>query len=403
MLIKYQECLNGTKNFKINIIFHRISDIMSSKNMYFWDDLSQVCWIMELSLHILYAGGTSLVASYLLLPLLVNILRRKNLLDQGGRRKIHQGFIPSMGGIVIYMAFILAMLVWIPREIIQESRFIIAATSLMFFAGIRDDIVPLVPLHKLAVQTVSACMIVFLDTRISSLYGLFGIYELPLWISYILTVVFIIFVTNAFNLLDGLDGLSGSIACLSMGFMCFWLYLIGDISHAMQLACMVGAILGFLYYNWQPASIFMGDTGSLVIGFLLSYSTVYFISCNGALPVDSVYKFPAVLSAGVAVVLFPVFDTLRVFVMRLRRGRSPFKPDKQHTHHFVLRIKQTHAATVRLMIGAYILIAGSILLLSKVLPDWILLLITLAICIGIDSALGRWVKKTYEHRRETNV
>ncbi len=357
----------------------------------------------KLGLYVLYAGGTALLISFLLMPLLVKILQRKNILDQGGRRKIHQGFIPSMGGIVIYVAFIASMLIWLPMDIIQENRFIIASVSLMFFTGIRDDIEPLRPLHKLIVQCVAACMIVFVDIRISSLYGLFGVYELPLWLSYILTITFVIFVTNAFNLIDGIDGLSGAIAFFSMGFICVWLYLIGDLSHSIRLACMIGAILGFLYYNWQPASIFMGDTGSLVVGFVLAYNTIYFISCNGALPAESPYKFQAVLSAGFAMVLFPVFDTIRVFIIRIRQGRSPFLPDKQHTHHIVLRMAQTHAASVRIILGIYILMAALILFASKLLPDWILLILIAAVCYLIDRILSSTLKKVFTHRRHANI
>ena len=356
-----------------------------------------------MEVYIIYAVGTSLLISFLLMPLLVKMLHRKNLLEHGGRRRVHRGYVPPMGGIIIYIAFILSMLVWLPRDLIEDNRFIVAAISLMFFAGIRDDLAPLKPFHKLIIQCVTACVIVFMDIRIVSLYGLFGVYELPYWISYFITIVFIIFVTNAFNLIDGLDGLAATIAFFSMGFMCVWFYLVGEITYAIRLGCWIGAILGFLYYNWQPASIFMGDTGSLVLGFVLAYNTLYFISCNGALPDDAMYKFPAVLSAGVALVLIPAFDTIRVFVIRIWQRKSPFLPDRQHIHHSVLRIANTHAATVRIIVGIYIIIATLILLTGKILPDWILLIIIAVICCGIDSVLSFTLKRVYARRRATNL
>ncbi len=309
-----------------------------------------------------------------------------------------------MGGIIICVAFMSAVLLWIPLEVITTRRFELVAIALIFFAGIRDDIEPLRPIHKLLVQIIAAAMVVIAeDIRVPSLYGLFGIYEIPIWLSYVGTILFIIFITNAFNLIDGIDGLAGSIAVIALGFLCFWFYNVGTNTGHMEiiwLACIVGAIAGFLYYNWQPASIFMGDTGSLVIGFILSISTIVFISTNGALPADNCYKFPAVLSAGVAIVILPAFDTIRVFLLRIRQGKSPFLPDKQHLHHIIWRVRQTHAKATRLIVACYILFTGLILLGGRYLPDWLLLAIILIVCIGVDLLLGYTIKHALRKERK---
>jgi UDP-N-acetylmuramyl pentapeptide phosphotransferase/UDP-N-acetylglucosamine-1-phosphate transferase len=350
---------------------------------------------------IFYAGATSLLLSFLLMPLLTRFLRRRQVLDVGGRRKIHKGFIPSMGGIIICVAFLLAILLWVPINDIIYLRFEFAAIALVFFTGIRDDIEPLRPMHKLLVQIIAAGMVVIAgDIRVVSFYGLLGIEELPIWLSYCGSMLFIIFITNAFNLIDGVDGLAGSIAVAALSFLCFWFYGACYQSDALQLACIVGAVIGFLYYNWQPASIFMGDTGSLVIGFILSVSTLTFISVNGKLPYDHAYKLPAVLGAGVAVVLLPAFDTIRVFILRLRQGKSPFLPDKQHIHHVVLRIVHTHARTAHLMLLGYILVAGQVLLASRFLPDWLLLLLIIVVCVLIDIFLFRFVSRVLRKERK---
>ncbi|MDR2362589.1 MAG: undecaprenyl/decaprenyl-phosphate alpha-N-acetylglucosaminyl 1-phosphate transferase [Prevotellaceae bacterium] len=344
-----------------------------------------------------YAAATSLLLSFLLTPLLVQFLRRRRVLDEGGHRKIHKGFIPSMGGIIIFLAFLLATLLWEPIEVVLHRRFELAALILVFFAGIRDDIEPLRPMHKLVVQVIAAGMVVVAgDIRISSLYGLWGIEELPMWLSYCGSIVFVIFITNAFNLIDGLDGLAGTLAVFSFSFLCCWFYGAGNDSEAMRIACMIGAVLGFLYYNWQPASLFMGDTGSLVIGFMLSVSTLSFIRINGSLPDVSYYKFPAVLSAGLAVVLLPAFDTIRVFLLRLRQRRSPFLPDKQHVHHVILHLVQTHAKAVRLIIVGYLIIAGLILYASKYLLDDLLLLLIVVFCISINVLIRYVVNRSFK-------
>lgn len=345
-----------------------------------------------------YACITALLCSFLLMPLLARFLHRKQILDEGGHRRIHKGFVPSMGGIIICLAFLFAMLLWIPIEGIVGRRFELAAIALMFFAGVRDDMDPLRPLYKLLVQIVAAIIVVLAgDLYINSLYGLFGIYEIPEFLGCALSILFIIFVTNAFNLIDGIDGLAASISIMAFAFLSFWFYLAGNETETLRMACIMGSLIGFLYYNWQPASIFMGDTGSLVIGFLLSTSALSFISANGNLPEDVSYKFPAVFSAGMALVLLPLFDTIRIFILRIKQGKSPFRPDKQHLHHTLLHVMCTHARTVRIMLMGYVLIAGGILIAGKFYKDWIVLTGGIIICIIIDLLLtrniGRLVRK----------
>jgi UDP-N-acetylmuramyl pentapeptide phosphotransferase/UDP-N-acetylglucosamine-1-phosphate transferase len=212
---------------------------------------------------------------------------RIQILDKGGRRKIHKGVTPSMGGLIIFISFLFALIVWRPGIIMNENgRFLMSSLTLMVLTGIRDDIVPLPAFIKLLVQAIAASIaVLIMNIRIDSLYGLFGINEINPWMSYILSMFFILFITNAFNLIDGIDGLAGSIAFFCLSFLSLWNYWIGHVDQAILLSCCVGAIVGFLYYNWQPASIFMGDTGSLMLGFIIATSTLDFITHNGALPV----------------------------------------------------------------------------------------------------------------------
>ncbi|MDR3350791.1 MAG: undecaprenyl/decaprenyl-phosphate alpha-N-acetylglucosaminyl 1-phosphate transferase [Prevotellaceae bacterium] len=345
-----------------------------------------------------YAGITALLCSFLMMPLLVRFLRRRHVLDEGGHRKIHKGFVPSMGGIIICTAFLFAMLLWIPIESISSRRFELAAIALVFFAGIRDDIDPLRPVYKLFVQIIAAIIVVIAGNMyIHSFYGLFGIYEIPELLGYAVSILFIIFITNAFNLIDGIDGLAASIATIAFSFLGFWFYFTGNNTEALRMACIIGALIGFLYYNWQPASIFMGDTGSLVVGFLLATSTLSFITVNGNLPDDAPCKFPAVFSAGLALVLLPVFDTTRIFILRLKQRKSPFLPDKQHLHHVLLHVTGTHAGAARIILAGYMLVSASIFAASNFFKDWIVLAGSAGICIIIDFILerniGRLIRK----------
>ena len=351
---------------------------------------------------LLYSAITALVLTFLLTPLFVKFLIRIQILDKGGRRKIHKGRIPSMGGLIIFVSFLFSILLWQPSMLFDDDRFLLAAMILMTVTGIRDDIAPLLPFLKLLVQVVTAGMavVVLADVRLVSFYGLFGVHELATWLSYLLSISFILFVTNAFNLIDGIDGLAGAIAFICLLFLSSWFYCIGDIESAVFLICFAGAVLGFLYYNWQPASLFMGDTGSLVLGFIIAIFTLKFISINGALPVESSYKFHAVFSAGAAVILLPMFDTTRVFILRIIKGQSPFLPDKQHLHHAVIRKVSTHAKACRLIVSIYCLTAGIVLFVSwkNYLPDWVLLSAILVFLILVNQYVQHVLTRLGQHQ-----
>jgi UDP-N-acetylmuramyl pentapeptide phosphotransferase/UDP-N-acetylglucosamine-1-phosphate transferase len=346
-----------------------------------------------------YSAVTALVLTFLLTPLFVKFLIRIQILDKGGRRKIHKGKIPSMGGLIIFISFLFAILLWDPAVLFNDNRFLLSAIILMAVTGIRDDIAPLPPFLKLLVQVVTASMavVVLADVRLVSLYGLFGVQELAPWLSYLLSILFILFVTNAFNLIDGIDGLAGTVSFTCLMFLGLWFYSVGDVESAVFLICFAGATLGFLYYNWQPASLFMGDTGSLVLGFIISVFTLKFMSSNGALPIDSAYKFHAVLGAGIAVVLLPVFDTTRVFLLRIFKRRSPFLPDKQHLHHAVMRKVGSHARACRIIVSLYILTAGIVLFISwkNWLPDLGLILAIAVFLILVNQYVRRMLSRLH--------
>jgi UDP-N-acetylmuramyl pentapeptide phosphotransferase/UDP-N-acetylglucosamine-1-phosphate transferase len=340
---------------------------------------------------LLYSAVTALILTFLLTPLFVKFLIRIQILDKGGRRKIHKGKIPSMGGLIVFLSFLFAILLWQPAMWSGDNRFLLAAMILMAVTGIRDDIAPLSPFFKLLIQVVTAIIaVIALDNiRVASLYGLFGVYDLAPWMGYTASVFFILFVTNAFNLIDGIDGLAGTIALICLVFLSVWFYCVGDVGSAVFLMCFAGAVLGFLYYNWQPASLFMGDTGSLVLGFVISVFTLKFVLLNGELPEDNVFRFHAVLSAGLAIVLLPVFDTTRVFLLRMFKGKSPFLPDRQHLHHAVVRKLGMHARACRLIVALYLLTAGAILLVSwkAWLSDWALLSSILVFLILVNQVV----------------
>jgi UDP-N-acetylmuramyl pentapeptide phosphotransferase/UDP-N-acetylglucosamine-1-phosphate transferase len=351
-------------------------------------------------IYILFAFMSSLAIAFLFMPLLINILQKENVFDEGGLRKIHKGLVPTMGGIVILIAFTFSLLAWLPSNPFFSRKFLLGAIFLIALLGIRDDFDPVLPKQKLVVQFIAAGIIVFLaDVRFASFYGFLGIEVLPYWLSYIITILFIIFITNAFNLIDGIDGLAGLMGAISLGLFGVWFYFAGYPEYSIVAIALMGGILGFLYYNWYPASIFMGDTGSLIIGFTLSICSIWFINLNASLPSEKLIHFNAPLCLTLGVLLLPIFDTFRVSILRIRQRVSPFKPDKQHTHHQVLRMSTGHGKATLTIALAYIFVLTIIIVLGKILSDNVLMPLILISCILLDFFLKnrryRFIMKKY--------
>lgn len=259
----------------------------------------------------------------------------------------------------------------------------------MFIIGLRDDILALNPKQKLVSQFLPVCVLVVLGkTLLQSTYGLGGQFIFPEPVSIGLTIFVLIILTNAYNLIDGLDGLAGAIGFICLLFFGFWFYQIGDTSLSIISFLFSGSLLAFLFFNWQPSRIFMGDTGALMIGFLLSYLTIHFINQNAALPLDHLARFESSVSTAVCIMIIPIFDTLRVIILRLRKGQSPFRADRNHIHHQFLNLGYSHAKAV-LIIGTINIFFILLAWLLKTQGDWLILSLVIAICLLINYILRR--------------
>jgi UDP-GlcNAc:undecaprenyl-phosphate/decaprenyl-phosphate GlcNAc-1-phosphate transferase len=243
-------------------------------------------------------------------------------------------------------------------------------------------------------------VVVMADIRLTGFYGCFGIYEIPLFVSYALSFLTIIVLTNAFNLIDGLDGLAGTISIVTLSFLGWWFMTSGLHSYGIIALTMVGAIVSFLLYNWHPAKIFMGDTGSLSIGFLISVLIILFIDYNGTMFEMQGFKFNAPIATGVALLIVPIYDTARIFIKRARKGRSPLAPDKSHVHHFLLRIGFGHDKVVYIL-GAVKLIFIALVFIGRPYNDHVMLPIVVLVAIGMGIALDRYTlrKIISDHRK----
>lgn len=327
-------------------------------------------------------------------------------MDTPGGRKIHTVETPSMGGLPIFVGFIFSVIIWSPLEELTEVKYVLSALGIMFIIGFRDDLINLRAFQKLLGQLAAAVIIVAIcDIRFKSLYGLFGIHEIHDYISYPISIFTIIVITNAFNLIDGIDGLAGSVGLVSSIFFGVWFYLAGMEAYSYICFAVLGALLAFLQFNWAPSKVFMGDTGSLLIGFFLSIITIKFILGNYLIAAEETFKFSAFIAPAVAVLIVPLYDTLRVFIKRILKGKSPMHPDKTHLHHVLLRLGCNHSQATSILATVNVIFVLLALVLkdfsdSIVLPA--LLVTALALGTIAELIFKSMIEKRKEELRERN-
>ena len=343
------------------------------------------------------AAISAFVVAFLILPVLIKYSLKKNLVVVPGRRMVHKKETPSLGGVAIFLGFILAAVMWVDIEEWKNMRFPIASLLIIFFLGVRDDLVPFNAWRKMVGQGAAIVGLLFSDIKINSLYGLFGLYEIPALVSFILTAVFIIVLTNAYNLIDGLDGLAGTVGVITFSAFGLWFHLAGEQVFSLFCFAMVGALLAFLIFNWQPAEIFMGDTGAMVGGMLLSIATIYFMNCNEALPKDNPVKFVSSIGAAACVIVLPLCDTVRIIILRISRGQSPITPDKSHIHHGLIRLGLTHAKA-SLLLGFICLGFVGLAMVTHELGNWAVIGIVIGVCTVLSVTLDRLLIRKVANR-----
>jgi UDP-GlcNAc:undecaprenyl-phosphate/decaprenyl-phosphate GlcNAc-1-phosphate transferase len=324
---------------------------------------------------VLFSFLTSFMVTVFFTPSLIMVAKLKNLNDEPGERKLHKRKIPTIGGIMIFASTVFAYALWYPEENIRDFHYIIAATLTLFFVGIKDDIIGTAPIKKLvANMLVAMCIVLMADIRIKSLHGIFNVFEIPLWASIFLSVFTIIVIINAFNLIDGIDGLASGIGLIVALSFAVWFTLQGDYTTASLAYSLAGALLGFLSFNFSPARIFMGDSGSLTIGIIVAILAIKLIEFDREKLVDPLRYISKPVFA-ISVLIFPLFDTLRIFLYRIIRGSHPFSADKNHVHHKMLELGLNHRQTSLLLYGANLLIILVSVSLQFLDPSILLLII----------------------------
>jgi UDP-GlcNAc:undecaprenyl-phosphate/decaprenyl-phosphate GlcNAc-1-phosphate transferase len=330
--------------------------------------------------------------SLVVLPLIIRYTKKNKLFVELNQRKIHKKVTPSMGGIAIFVGLAASALILSPNENSSVIN-IVAVLSIPFLIGFFDDRIHLRPSRKIIGQLVAATLVyLVLDVKITSLYGIAGSYEFPEWLCFLLTVLTIILLTNSFNLIDGIDGLAGVFSLVALLFFGLWFASIGSQDFALISFALFGSVAAFLIKNWQPSKIFMGDTGSLVLGMTLSVLAIAFLNRNWQLPEFHAWKFNSGIGAVLCVLIVPIVDTIRVVVIRLGRGVSPLTADKRHIHHALVRIGKSHRFAVLLLLVVHVFFIANSLLLQD-FSDWYVIgsvvLFSTILCLILDKAIAR--------------
>jgi UDP-N-acetylmuramyl pentapeptide phosphotransferase/UDP-N-acetylglucosamine-1-phosphate transferase len=289
------------------------------------------------------------------IPAIIHAAQEKKLFDYPDERKLHRQPVPCLGGIGIFSGFITAFL--LTAAFVEDSvrfQYILAASLVIFFVGLKDDLLNITPFKKFLGQVLSAAILTLKGGLvITNMDGFLGIYELPDMAAYLLTFLTIVVIINAYNLIDGVDGLAAGLSIISSLFFGVYFILNDQMAFGCMAAALVGSLLAFLIFNAQPARIFMGDTGSMMLGLLHAMMAIQFINTANTAPVFEVQAAPAI---AFAIMFVPLFDTLRVFSYRMLQGSSPFTPDRNHIHHILLRYRFSHAKVTLLLCATGLII-----------------------------------------------
>jgi len=351
----------------------------------------------QLILKIVLTIVTSAAISCAVTPLIKMLARKVGAMDiPKDERRMHHTPIPRMGGSAIFLGFIVSFLIFGGKMITSEMQGILLGAVIIIVLGILDDIMTLKALPKFAVQIIAAVVVVCHGCRIEHFMGL----AMPSWLLYAVSIIWIVMITNAVNFIDGLDGLAAGVSAISAGTMLVVaLMLVGEnnlaaIASALFLAALFGGCVGFIPYNFNPASIFMGDTGSTFLGFMLASISIF-----------GLFKTYAIISFAVPFLLLglPIFDICFAVIRRVAKGQSPMHADRGHVHHRLIDMgfSQKQAVAIAYLISALLGLAAVLLTDSGEVQALIFLAAILVVgAIGFKLIFSHHHKKMEASKEE---
>ena len=335
----------------------------------------------------------SFILTFLLLPPLIRIAKVRGLYVPTHYRKVHNDQVSALGGLAIFSSVLISFLLFVDTVNFPDIRYVTATGLLMFFVGLRDDFHPVSVSTKLISQVLAVTVLVFFaDIRIDFLAHSFE-GNLGIILDSGLTIFLMLWVINSFNFIDGIDLLASLYAFIVFSILGVWFLLTDQFDYSLLLLSLSGAFMAFMIFNYSPSKIFMGDTGTLSVGLLLAITLLKFDDINTII-VASPYQFHSAPGLAFGFISIPFVDSARVAIVRLSRGVSPFKADKNHIHHLFLRLGWKHNQ-VALIIGAILLliICINFILDFYCLSSWSIILADLLIILFMYLILFKHLSK----------
>ena len=281
----------------------------------------------------------SILASVYFNKIVHKVYLKNNMVDEINQRSSHTVTATRSGGVSIFVSLIVILLLYSLIYQLEYNMFIWLALSLSLFLGFWDDLYDISYKHKFVVQIFIGFLLTQSGYLINNFHGVFGVHEIPYWASLLTSIFVYLVITNAVNLIDGIDGLLSmtGLYILSIFGLLFWVRSVELFSLAVPL---MGIIAGFLYHNLKPdKKVFLGDAGSLTMGTLFSFFVFWLLDGNNIQFTDSIINRGLL---AVLIFIYPLADTLRVFIIRASKGISPFSPDRSHLHHRLIDKGYTH-------------------------------------------------------------
>lgn len=331
---------------------------------------------------------TSLIIVWVSVPTIVKISKYKKLYDLPNERTSHTDETPNLGGLAVFAGFTIAVIVFTLSSESNEIKYLIGSIVVLLFIGLKDDILIIDPRKKLLGQIFASLIVVWIGgIRITNFHHAAGIDGITVIPSILFTLFVLVVLINGFNLIDGIDGLASSTGIIASAAYGIWFVLTGHITYGIISTSLAGALIAFFPFNvfGSRNKIFLGDAGSLITGLIIAVLTVKFLEFEQYAPAQ--FQFKAAPAVTVALLIIPLYDTLRIFVLRLMNGKSPFKADKNHIHHMLLNLDLSHLHVTSIMISVTLFFVVISLLLQR-LGNVIIMIIMILLAVLLSFIPG---------------
>lgn len=347
----------------------------------------------------------SLIITLLIMPKIIGVVTYKKLMDEPNQRSSHQKKTPSLGGIAFFIVITLGILIVNPIDTDGIALSLLVAVIILFLVGLKDDLVVLSPISKLLTQFFAIILILSNPNfQFTELHGFLGLSELPIQITISLSALLMVYIINAYNLIDGIDGLAASIGIIAFSVFGLIFYLLDEQFYFGISLVLIGTLVGFLRFNLSSKQkIFMGDTGSLVIGFLIAVFTIRLICIEPMTLKRLPFQIENLPILILAILIVPLFDTARVFTIRVFNKKGPFTPDRNHIHHILIDYLNLSHRKASFFIGIFNIVFIAIFLFLCANFDNMVTLTSLVFVVAIMVYLFYRINFSYKNIRRKLV